>query len=152
MLKDFKAFVMRGNVVDLAVGVIIGAAFGKIVTSMVNDMIMPPIGALLKGVNFSSLFVTLNGSAYPSLAAAKEAGAPVVAYGAFINTLIEFVIVAFCVYLIVQLITRVQQKPAEQAEETKTRNCPYCISTIPLEATRCPHCTSELSAEAALAV
>jgi len=145
MFKEFKEFAMKGNVVDLAVGVIIGAAFGKIVTSLVNDIIMPPIGALTKGLNFKNLYVAVNGQSYPSLKEAQEAGAPVILYGQFINVLLEFLIVAWCVFMLVQAITRLQRKPVEQAEETKTQNCPYCVSVISAEATRCPHCTSQLS-------
>jgi large conductance mechanosensitive channel len=146
MLKEFKEFVMRGNVLDLAIGVIIGAAFGKIVTSLVEDVIMPPIGALMKGVDFSSLYLNLGPTPYESLAAAKAAGAPVIGYGAFINALIQFLIVAFCVFMLVKAINNLQRKPAEQAEETNTKECPYCLSTIPLAATRCANCTSDLSA------
>ncbi len=146
MLKDFKEFVMRGNVLDLAVGVIIGAAFGKIVTALVNDVIMPPIGMALGKVDFSNLFLNLSGKPYDTLAAAKAAGAPVIAYGAFLNSVLEFVIIAFCVFAIVQAFQRLQRKPAaEQAKETTTKNCPYCISVVPLAATRCPSCTSELA-------
>ncbi|MFN3653242.1 MAG: large conductance mechanosensitive channel protein MscL [Armatimonadota bacterium] len=148
MFKEFKEFALKGNVLDLAIGIIIGAAFGKIVTSLVNDVIMPPIGLLLGRVDFSDLFAPLNGQSYPSLTAAKAAGAPVVAYGAFINTVLEFLIVAFAVFLLVRSINRLRRQPAEQAEETKTKNCPYCLSAIPLEATRCAHCTSDLRAGA----
>jgi large conductance mechanosensitive channel len=146
MLKEFRAFIMRGNVLDLAVGVIIGAAFGKIVTSLVNDVIMPPIGLALGKVDFSNLYVTLNGQAYASLSAARAAGAPVIAYGAFLNTVIEFLVIAACVFLIIKAVNRLYRKPAEeQAEEANTRPCPYCRSSISAEAVRCPHCTSEIS-------
>jgi large conductance mechanosensitive channel len=141
MLKEFKAFAMRGNVVDLAVGVIIGAAFGKIVTSFVSDLLMPPIGLLLGNVDFGNLFVALNGQAYASLAEAQAAGAPTINYGLFINTVIDFVIVAFVIFLLIRAINRMQ-KPA--AAEATTKDCPRCFSAIPLKATRCPHCTSEL--------
>ena len=143
MLKDFKDFVMRGNVLDLAVAVIIGAAFGAIVTSLVNDVVMPPIGLALGKVDFKDLFVPLNGQAYPSLAAAKAAGAPVIAYGQFLNTVINFVIVAFVIFLIVKQATRFQRKPAPAAVTTK--DCPFCMTSIPLGAKRCPNCTSQLA-------
>ena len=142
MLKDFKAFVMRGNVLDLAVAVIIGAAFGAIVTSMVNDIVMPPIGLLLGKVDFKDLFVSLNGQAYPTLTAAKAAGAPVIAYGQFLNTVMNFLIVAFVVFVVVRQASRFQCKPAPAAPTTK--DCPYCCSAIPLAAKRCPQCTSQL--------
>ena len=147
MLRDFKQFVMRGNVLDLAVAVIIGAAFGAIVTSMVNDIVMPPIGLLLGKVDFKDLFVSLNGQPYPNLAAAKAAGAPVIAYGQFANTVINFLIVAFVIYIIVKQATRFQKKP--EAAAPATRDCPYCCSAIPLAATRCPQCTSQLSTSGA---
>jgi large conductance mechanosensitive channel len=142
MFKEFKEFAMKGNVLDLAVGVIIGAAFGKIVTSLVNDIVMPPIGLALGRVDFSNLFVALNGQTYPSLPAAKAAGAPLLAYGLFLNTILEFLIVALAVFLLVRAVNRLRREPVK--EEADTKNCPYCISTIPLEATRCAHCTSDL--------
>jgi len=146
MLKEFKTFVMRGNVVDLAIGVIIGGAFGKIVTSFVNDIIMPPIGLLLGNVNFSDLFVALDGKTYDSLAKAQEAGAATLNYGSFINTIIDFLIVALVIFLIVKQINRMTAKPAPAPApaEPTTKECPYCFTTIPIKATRCPHCTSEL--------
>jgi large conductance mechanosensitive channel len=143
MLNDFKAFVMRGNVVDLAVGIIIGAAFGKIVTSLVNDILMPPIGLLLGRVDFSNLFINLLGQPYATLAEAKAAGAPTLNYGLFLNTIIDFVIVAFAIFLVVRFINRLHQAPA--ATPT-TKTCPYCISVIARNASRCPQCTSELQA------
>lgn len=143
MLKDFKEFAVRGNALDLAVAVIIGAAFGTIVTSLVNDMIMPPIGLLLGHMDFKDFFFALNGQTYPNLAAAKAAGAPVVAYGQFLNTIINFVIVAFAVFLMVRQVNRFK-KPAAAPKAPATRECPYCLSTIPALATRCAHCTSEL--------
>jgi large conductance mechanosensitive channel len=146
MLKEFKQFVMRGNVLDLAVAVIIGAAFGGIVTSMVNDIVMPPIGLMLGKVDFKDLFVSLNGQSYANLAAAKAAGAPVVAYGQFANTVINFLIVAFVIFMIVRQASRLQKKPEAAAT---TKDCPYCFSAIPLAATRCPQCTSQLSASVA---
>jgi large conductance mechanosensitive channel len=143
MFKEFKEFAMRGNVVDLAVGVILGVAFGAIVTSLVNDIIMPPIGLALGGLDFKDLFVALNGQSYPSLAAAKAAGAPIIAYGSFLNTVVNFLIVAFAIFLLVKQVNRFKG-PAPAAEVT-TKDCPYCISSIPLKAVRCPNCTSELS-------
>ena len=145
MLKEFKAFVMRGNVVDLAIAVVLGAAFGAIVTSFVNDVLMPPLGRLLGRVNFTDLFVSLDGQSYPTLAAAKAAGAATINYGVFINTIINFLIIAFVVFLLVRQINRLTAKPAPAAAPT-TKECPYCASTIPLKATRCPQCTSELRA------
>jgi large conductance mechanosensitive channel len=143
MLNDFKAFVMKGNVLDLAVAVVIGAAFGGIVNSMVNDILMPPIGLLLSGVDFKDLFLTLNGQSYPTLAAAKTAAAPVIAYGVFLNAVINFLIVAFVVFLILRSVTRMQ-KPARAAAPT-TKDCIFCFSPIPIPAKRCPHCTSQLT-------
>lgn len=144
MLKDFKAFVMKGNVLDLAVAVIIGAAFGAIVTSMVNDIIMPPIGVLMSGIDFKELFLALNGQHYPTLAAAKAASAPVVAYGVFLNAVINFLIVAFVIFVVVRAASRLQ-KPAPAAAAT-TKDCAFCFTAIPIPATRCPHCTSQLTA------
>jgi len=152
MLKDFRAFVMRGNVLDLAVGVIIGAAFGKIVTSLVNDLIMPPIGMALGKVDFSNLYLALDQKPYESLEAARKLGAPVLAYGVFLNTLIEFTIIAFCVFLIVRIVSRLQKQPEEPTVVASSRDCPYCISSIPIEATRCPHCTSDVTTTAAAPV
>ena len=144
MLKEFKEFAMRGNVVDLAVGVIIGGAFGKIVSSLVNDILMPPIGLLLGKVNFTNLFINLGGTQYKILSEAQAAGAPTINYGVFINTVLDFIIVAFVVFLIVRWMNRMRRKPEAPPEEPTTKECPYCLSTIPLKATRCPHCTSEL--------
>ncbi len=146
MLKDFKQFVMRGNVLDLAVAVIIGAAFGAIVTSVVNDIVMPPIGLLLGHVDFKDLFISLNGQSYPTLAAAKAAAAPVVAYGQFLNTVINFLIIAFVVFMAVRQMARLQKKPAEAPAAPATKECPFCCSSIPIGASRCPDCTSHLSA------
>jgi large conductance mechanosensitive channel len=143
MWKEFKAFILRGNVLDLAIAVIIGAAFGKIVTSLVNDIIMPPIGVLLGKVDFSNLFINLSGTPYDTLAQAKEAGAATINYGLFINAVIDFVIVALVIFLLVRQANRMKAKPAAPAAPT-TKDCPYCLSAIPLKATRCPHCTSEL--------
>jgi large conductance mechanosensitive channel len=143
MWKEFRDFAMRGNVIDLAVGIIIGAAFGKIVTSLVNDVLMPPIGVVLGKVDFSNLFVSLSGQHYNSLADAKAAGAATLNYGLFINNIIDFLIVAFAVFLLVRQVNRFAKKP-EPAVAPTTKDCPYCISKIPLQATRCPQCTSEL--------
>ena len=143
MLTEFKAFVMRGNVVDLAVAVVIGAAFGAIVTSFVNDILMPPIGLALGRVNFADLFVTLDRQSYPTLAAAKAAGAATINYGVFINAILNFLIIAFAVFLLLRQVNRFAAKPAP-APAPATRDCPFCLSAIPLKATRCAHCTSEL--------
>jgi large conductance mechanosensitive channel len=145
MFKDFKAFLMRGNVLDLAIAVIIGAAFGAVVTSFVNDLLMPPIGRMLGRVNFADLFVSLSGQSYPTLAAAKAAGAPTLNYGAFINTVINFVIVAFVVFLLVRGVTRMTAKPAAAPAAPTTKECPFCASVIPVKARRCPQCTSDLT-------
>jgi large conductance mechanosensitive channel len=135
---------MKGNVLDLAVGFIIGAAFGKIVTSLVSDIIMPPIGLILGKVDFSSLFLNLSGKSYSSLAEAKAAGAATLNYGIFLNNIVDFLIVAFAVFLLVRMVNR-WNKPAPAAAPS-TKECPYCASTIPLKATRCPNCTSEIRA------
>ena len=142
MIKDFKAFLARGNVLDLAVAVVIGAAFGAIVTSFVNDILMPPIGLLLGKVDFKDLFVALDEKSYPSLAAAKTAGAPILAYGNFINTIVNFLIIAFAIFLIVRQAERMK-KPAPAAAAT-TKDCPYCTMAIPLGAKKCPQCTAAL--------
>ena len=147
MLSEFKTFLMRGNVVDLAVAVVIGAAFGAIVTSFVNDLLMPPIGVLLGGVNFSDLFLSLSGRSYASLAAAKAAGAPTLNYGVFINTVLNFVIIAFAVFVLVKQVNRFKG-PAPAPAAPTTRDCPQCAMAIPLKARRCPHCTSEVAAAA----
>jgi large conductance mechanosensitive channel len=141
VLKEFRDFAARGNVIDLAVGVIIGAAFGKIVTSAVNDLIMPPIGLVIGRIDFKDLFVALDGNSYPTLDAAKKAAAPIIGYGQFFNTIVEFLIVAAAVFLMVRQINRL--KTPEPAPPTDTnRDCPFCISRIPTKATRCPHCTA----------
>jgi large conductance mechanosensitive channel len=142
MLSEFKTFIMRGNVVDLAVGVIIGAAFGTIVTSLVNDVLMPPIGRLLGGVDFKDLFISLSGQSFPTLAAAKAAGAPTLNYGVFLNAIINFLIVAFAVFLLVRQVNRLFPKPAP----APTKECSWCAAMIPEKAKRCPHCTSNLAA------
>jgi large conductance mechanosensitive channel len=142
MVEDFKAFLTRGNVVDLAVALVLGAAFGAIVTSLVTDILMPPVGLALKGVDVANLFVSLTGQSYPTLAAAKAAGAPTINYGLFINTIISFVIVAFAMFMIVRHTARF--RPPAPASAAATRECPFCLSAIPLRATRCAHCTSAL--------
>lgn len=145
MWKEFKEFVMRGNVVDMAVGIIIGAAFGKIVTSLVSDVIMPPIGLILGKVDFSSLFISLSGH-YDTLTAAKAAGAPTVNYGVFLNTVIDFVIVAFVIFLLVKQVNRLKKAPLPAPPNTK--DCPYCKTSIPIGAVRCPNCISDLKSAA----
>jgi large conductance mechanosensitive channel len=142
MLKEFRDFAARGNVIDLAVGVIIGAAFGKVVTSVVNDLVMPPIGMALGRVDFSNLFVALDGGTYASLADAKKAAAPTLNIGVFINTCIEFLIVAFAVFLLVKQVNRLKGPPPPAAADT--HDCPFCLTKIPLKATRCSACTSEV--------
>lgn len=144
MLKEFKEFAMRGNVLDLAIGIILGAAFGKIVTTFVNNVLMPPLGLLLGRVDFANLFISLNGQDYPSLAAAQEAGAPVIAYGMLINDIINFLIVAFAVFLLVRWFNNMKKPKNVPAEAPSTKECPYCTSTIPVKASRCPECTSQL--------
>jgi large conductance mechanosensitive channel len=144
MIKEFKEFVMRGNVVDMAVGIIIGAAFGKIVSSLVSDILMPPIGLLLGKMDFSNLFVNLSGKSYATLAEAKAAGAATISYGIFINHIIDFTIVAFAIFVLVRQINRLKRQPESVPAEPTTKECPYCLSNISLKAIRCPHCTSEL--------
>ena len=144
MLKEFKEFAMKGNVVDMAIGIIIGGAFGKIVSSLVGDVLMPPIGKLMGNLDFTNLFLTLNGQTYPSLKAAKDAGAPTVNYGMFINTVIDFVIVAFVIFMLVKQMNRLNKEAPAAAATTK--ECPYCLSQIALKATRCSACTSEFKA------
>ena len=142
-LNEFKDFVMRGNVLDMAIGIIVGIAFGSIVNSLVNDVLMPPIGLLFGKVDFSNLFINLSGGSYASLAEARNAGAAVIAYGAFINVVINFIIVAIVVFVVVQQVNRLRRLKEVPPEPSK-RNCPYCLSPIPIKATRCPQCTSEL--------
>src|SRR2546429_4690086 len=144
MLSGFKTFIMRGNVVDLAVGVIMGAAFGGIVTSLVNDVVMPPIGRLLGGVDFKDFFISLSGQSFPTLAAAKAAGAPTLNYGVFLNAVINFLIVAFAIFLLVQQVNRLFPKPAAPTAPAM-KECAWCASSIRAAAKRCPHCTSYLS-------
>jgi large conductance mechanosensitive channel len=143
MLKEFKTFAMRGNVIDLAVGVIIGAAFGKIITSFVNDILMPPLGLLMGKVDFTNRFISLTGEKYSSLAEAQEAGAPTLNYGLFFNNIIDFLIVAFVIFLLIRAINRLTRKEEKPAEVT-TRECPFCLTNISMKATRCPNCTSKV--------
>lgn len=142
MFKDFKEFALRGNVLDLAVGVIIGAAFGTIVNSLVSDIIMPPVGYLSSGIDFKDVLYSLDGQRYDSLAKAKAAGAPAIAYGQFLNTVLNFLIVAFVVFLIVRQVNRFKKPPETLAT---TKDCPYCMNSIPLKASRCGFCTSDLT-------
>jgi large conductance mechanosensitive channel len=143
MWKDFKAFIMRGNVMDLAVGIIIGAAFGKIVSSLVNDIFMPVIGLAFGKINFANLFINLSGTKYDSLAAAQAAGAPTINYGLFLINIIDLLIIALVVFLLIRALSKLTKKPEKPAEPT-TKECPHCLSTINIKATRCPNCTSEL--------
>jgi large conductance mechanosensitive channel len=144
MFKEFKEFIQKGNVMDLAVGFIMGAAFGKIVTSLINDVIMPPIGLLLGKVDFSNLYINLSGRPFETLAEAKKAGAATINYGAFLNTLLEFIIVALAIFIMVRWINAFRRKPAPVPAVPTTRDCPFCFTAIPIKAVRCPHCTSEL--------
>jgi len=147
MISEFKEFAMRGNVIDMAVGIIIGGAFGKIVSSVVNDILMPPIGKMMGGVNFRDLYISLDPEktqGLTSLAQAREKGAAVIAYGEFLNFTIDFIIVAFCVFLLVKAINALKRKQAPAPVASVVKSCSYCISEIPLMATRCPHCTSEI--------
>ncbi len=144
MLQEFKRFALRGNVLDLAIAVIVGAAFGNIVTSFVNDILMPPVGMLVGNVDFTDLFITLSRESYESLAAATEAGAATLNYGVFINTILDFVIIAFAMFLIVRQVNRLQRAKEEEPQEPTTKECPHCLSIIPIGATRCPQCTSQL--------
>ena len=142
MIKEFREFIMRGNVLDLAVGIVIGAAFSSVVSSLVKDIIMPPIGLILGKVDFSKLYINLSGGSYTSIEAAKSAGAVTINYGLFINAVIDFVIVAFVIFMLIRQINRLKKQPAPASPTTK--ECPYCVSVIPIHASRCPQCTSEL--------
>jgi len=146
MLKEFKEFAMRGNVLDMAIGIVIGVAFGKIITSFVNDIVMPPIGLLLGKVDFSNLFIDLSGKSYATLAEAKAAGAATIKYGLFLNTVVDFIIVAFVIFLLVRQINRMERQEEAAPAAPTTKECAYCLSSIAIKATRCPHCTSELRA------
>jgi large conductance mechanosensitive channel len=143
ILKEFREFVLKGNVIDMAIGVIIGVAFGKIVTSLVSDILMPPLGLLMGKVDFSSLFISLSGPRYTSLAAAKAAGVPTINVGVFFQTILDFVIVAFVIFVVVKQINRLKRESPPASPTTK--DCPYCLSNIPIKATRCAHCTSEVT-------
>ena len=145
MLKEFKEFAMRGNVLDMAVGIIIGAAFGKIITSFVSDILMPPLGLALGKVDFSSLFLNISGKDYPTLAAAKAAGAATINYGVFLNTVLDFLLVAFAVFLLIKQVNRLKREPVPVAVEPTTKDCPYCLSPMAIKAVRCPHCTSQFA-------
>jgi large conductance mechanosensitive channel len=146
MLKEFKEFAMRGSVVDLAIGIIIGAAFGKIISSFVNDIIMPPIGLALGNVDFTNLFATLSGGPFDTLEAAKEAGAPTINYGLFINTVIDFVIIVFVIFMVIRWFNKMRKAKEQEkpVPEPTTKDCPHCFSAIPIKATRCPSCTSQI--------
>ena len=144
MLNEFKKFAMRGNVIDLAVGVIIGSAFGKIISSLVNDLIMPPLGLLLGNVPFNDLFLTLKGDTYKTLAEAKDAGAVTLNYGSFISTVVDFLIIALVIFLVIRQINKLTAKPAPPPAAPTTKECPFCYSSIAIKATRCPQCTSEI--------
>jgi large conductance mechanosensitive channel len=144
MFKEFKEFAMRGNVIDLAVGLIIGAAFGKIITSFVNDILMPPIGLVLGKVDFTNLFLILSGPAAATLEEAKTAGAVTINYGLFLNTIIDFIIVAFAIFLLIRQVNRMKREPAPAPAAPTAKECPYCATNIPLGAKRCPNCTSTL--------
>ncbi len=143
MLKDFKAFIMRGNVMDMAIGVIIGTAFGKIVSSLIGDVLMPPIGFLIGGVDFSNLFVNLSGTSFASLKDAQAAGAPTINYGVFLNNIISFLIVAATIFILVRQVAKLTPKPVEASKVPTTKQCRFCLSEVAIKATRCAHCTSE---------
>ena len=142
VLKEFREFAMRGNVLDMAIGIIIGTAFGKIITSLVNDILMPPIGVLLGKMDFASLFVSISSQHYQRLADAKAVGAATINYGLFLNTIMDFIVVAFIIFLLIRQVNRFKKK--EEPAVPVTKDCPYCLSAVPVKATRCPHCTSEL--------
>ncbi len=146
MLKEFKEFAMRGSMLDMAIGIILGAAFGKIIASLVSDVLMPPLGLLLGKADFSDYFVNLTSQHYATLADAHKAGAAVIAYGSFVNTIINFLIVAFAIFLLIRQINRLKRKKEEAPPPATTKECPYCVSAIPIKATRCPQCTSSLQA------
>lgn len=145
MFKEFKEFAMKGSVLDLAIGVVVGGAFGKIVTSLVNDIIMPIIGRLLGKVDFSNFFISLDGTSYNTLAEAKEAGAATLNYGVFINTIIEFLIISFSLFLVIRQVNKLRRD--EEVEQPSTQECEFCLSEIPIDASRCPYCTSVLEVE-----
>jgi large conductance mechanosensitive channel len=144
MFKEFKEFAVKGNVVDMAVGIIIGAAFGKIISSFVADVLMPPIGLLLGNMDFANLFINLSGKTFETLAEAKKAGAATINYGIFLNTIFDFIIIAFAVFLLIRQVNRFKRKEPVECAVPDTKECPYCLSKISLKATRCSHCTSQL--------
>ncbi len=144
MFKEFKEFAMRGNVIDMAVGIVIGGAFGKIVSSFVGDVLMPPIGKLMGNVDFSNLFYVLGDGQFDSLAAAKEAGAATINYGVFINTVLDFIIVAFAIFMVIRWMNKLKKQEEAPPAEPTTKDCPKCLSTIPIKAVKCAHCTSEV--------
>ena len=148
-VSEFKEFAIKGNLLDMAIGIIIGTAFGRIVNSLVNDVIMPPLGVLLGEVNFSALYVNLSRTRYESLSEAQAAGAPVIAYGAFLTNVLDFVIVALVMFLLIRQINRMKRREGAPAAPPATKECPYCLSAIPIKATRCPQCTSQLEPEPA---
>jgi large conductance mechanosensitive channel len=147
VLNEFKEFAVRGNVVDMAVGILIGAAFGAVVTSLVQDIVMPPIGLITKNMDFSNLYFNLSGGSYASLAEAKAAGAVTINYGLFLNSIFSFLIIGFCVFLIVKQINKLKRKEDEQSISPTQKSCPYCFFSISIKAKRCPHCTSYLSGQ-----
>ncbi|MGE3063539.1 MAG: large conductance mechanosensitive channel protein MscL [bacterium] len=144
MFKEFKEFALKGNMLDLAVGIILGSAFGKIITSLVNDILMPPLGLLLGKVDFSNLFVDLSGKGFNSVADAKAAGAATINYGLFINVIIDFIIVAFVIFMLIKQVNKLNRKKVEAPSSPTTKECPYCFSTINIKATKCPNCASEI--------
>jgi large conductance mechanosensitive channel len=146
MLKEFKEFAMRGNVLDMAIGIILGAAFGKIVSSFVADILMPPVGLLLAKVDFSNMFINLGEGTYAKLAEAKAAGVPTMNYGLFANSVIDFLIVSLAIFLLVRQVNRLKRAPAPAPAAPTTKDCPFCLTAIPLKAVRCPACTSEIKA------
>jgi large conductance mechanosensitive channel len=146
MFKELKEFAMQGNAMDMAIGIIIGAAFGKIVTSFVQDVLMPPIGMLMGGVDFSNYFLALSGQTFPTLAAAKEAGAPTLNYGVFVNTVLDFLIVAFAIFLMIRQLNKLKKKEEVAPAAPTQKECPQCLSSIPIKAKRCAHCTTQLAA------
>jgi large conductance mechanosensitive channel len=148
VLKEFREFILRGNMVDMAVGITVGTAFGALVGSLVNDLIMPPVGLLLSGVDFADFFVVLKagspGGPYATLADAQSAGAVTINYGAFANTLVSFLVISLAIFLIVRFVNRLRRSEREKAEAPATKECPYCLSAVPMGATRCAHCTADL--------
>jgi len=144
VLKEFKDFALKGNVLDMAIGIIIGVAFGNIITSLVNDILMPPIGVILGKVDFTNLYLNLTGQAYPSLTAAKAAGAATINFGVFLNTVMNFIIVAFVLFLLIRQVNALMRPKVTAPAAPTTKDCPYCLSSISIKATRCPHCTSQL--------